>query len=516
MVSELPQPALLSVRGVSKSFGGVQALRNVDLEVRAGEVHALLGENGAGKSTLIKILSGVHAFDAGAIALDGRSLSFLSPAQSRGAGIAVVYQDLSLVESLNVADNLMLGREPLAAFGFIRRGELLARAKAFLAEVGVPLDPKATVASLPFAYRQMIEIAKALMGDARLLILDEPTSSLTADETRILFAAIRRATGRGVGVIYVTHRLIEVFEISDRVTVLRDGANAGVFVTAETDMKRLVRAIVGADVANSRAGPATARAGGAAAILSLANVSNDRLADIDLAVGAGEIHGLAGLIGSGRTEILETIFGLRKVRSGALSLYGEPYQPKRPEDAIDKGIALVPEDRHAQGLVLDHSIERNITLPRLPHLARWSWTQFRLAKQRAAAAMQKLSVKARGPLTLTRTLSGGNQQKVVFAKWREPTPRLLLLDEPTVGVDVRAREEIYGAIREVVAQGAGALLVSSDLAELIELCDRISVIVAGRVVKVLSRGEIKDAEGLHHLLQVFQSNDAVAAHELPA
>jgi ribose transport system ATP-binding protein len=514
LVSESHQPALLSVHGVSKSFGGVQALRNVDLDVKGGEVHALLGENGAGKSTLIKILSGVHAFDVGAIALNGRSLSFLSPAQSRGAGIAVVYQDLSLVESLNVADNLMLGREPLAAFGFIRRRELLARANAFLADIGVPLDPKATVASLPFAYRQMIEIAKALMGDARLLILDEPTSSLTADETRILFAAIRRATARGVGVIYVTHRLIEVFEISDRVTVLRDGANAGVFVTAETDMKRLVRAIVGVDVANSRA--ASASVGGAATILSLANVSNDRLADVDLAVGSGQIHGLAGLIGSGRTEILETIFGLRKARNGVILLYGEPYRPKRPEDAIEKGIALVPEDRHAQGLVLDHSIERNITLPQLPHLARWSWTRFRFAKQRAAEAMQKLAVKALGPLALTRTLSGGNQQKVVFAKWREPSPRLLLLDEPTVGVDVRAREEIYGAIREVVAQGAGALLVSSDLAELIELCDRISVIVAGRVVKVLTRGEIKDAEALHHLLQVFQSNDAVAANELAA
>jgi ribose transport system ATP-binding protein len=516
LVSVPHQPALLDVRGVSKSFVGVQALRDVDLEVRAGEVHALLGENGAGKSTLIKILSGVHAFDAGLIALDGRSLSFVSPAQSREAGIAVVYQDLSLVESLNVADNLMLGREPLAPFGFIRRRELMARAKAFLADLGIPLDPKATVASLPFAYRQMIEIAKALMGDVRLLILDEPTSSLTADETHILFAAIRKATRRGVGVIYVTHRLIEVFEISDRVTVLRDGANVGVFVTAETDMKRLVRAIVGADVANSRAALVSASASAAATILSLSNVSNDRLGNVDLTVYAGEIHGLAGLIGSGRTEILETIFGLRKVGNGALSLYGEPYRPRLPEDAIDKGVALVPEDRHAQGLVLDHSIERNISLPRLPNLARWGWTQFRLAKHRAATAMRKLAVKARGPLTLTRTLSGGNQQKVVFAKWREPTPRLLLLDEPTVGVDVRAREEIYGAIREVVAQGAGALLVSSDLAELIELCDRISVIVAGRVVKVLSRGEVRDAEALHHLLQAFQSTDAIAAQELSA
>ena len=237
----------------------MRALREVDLEVRAGEVHALLGENGAGKSTLIKILSGVHAFDGGAIELDGRPLSFLSPAQSRQAGIAVVYQDLSLVESLSVADNLMLGREPLAPSA-LSEARVDGAGEGVPSDLGVPLDPKAAVGSLPFAYRQMTEIAKALMFDVRLLILDEPTSSLTADETRILFDAIRKATRRGVGVIYVTHRLIEVFEISDRVTVFRDGANAGVFVTAETDMKRLVRAIVGADVSRGRAPAEAARA----------------------------------------------------------------------------------------------------------------------------------------------------------------------------------------------------------------------------------------------------------------
>ena len=509
-----PDAPLLLARGVAKSFGGVRALRGVDLEIKAGEVHALLGENGAGKSTLIKILSGVHAFDSGAIELDGRPLSFTSPAQSRLAGIAVVYQDLSLVESLSVADNLMLGREPLGPLGFLKKREIIEQAKAFLLELGVPLDPKATVGSLPFAYRQMTEIAKALMVDVRLLILDEPTSSLTADETRILFDAIRKATQRGVGVLYVTHRLIEVFEISDRVTVFRDGANAGVFVTAETDMKSLVRAIVGADVSRARAGAARAKTG--ATVLSLSKVSNDRLEGIDLEVGAGEIHGLAGLIGSGRTEILETIFGLRQVESGALAFAGAPWSPLRPAQAIGQGVALVPEDRHAQGLVLDHSIERNISLPRLPYLARWSWTQFALARRRAEVAMEKMAVKARGPSTLVRTLSGGNQQKVVFAKWREPRPRLLLLDEPTVGVDVRAREEIYEEIRQVVGGGAGALIVSSDLAELIELCDRISVIVDGRVARVLSRGDVTDAEALHHLLQVLQSPAAAEMQELSA
>ncbi|WP_298365504.1 sugar ABC transporter ATP-binding protein [uncultured Bradyrhizobium sp.] len=516
-----PQPSasLLTVGGINKRFGGVRALRDVNLEVVSGEVHALLGENGAGKSTLIKILSGVHAADSGTIEIAGRPATFDSPARSREAGIAVVYQDLSLVESLSVADNLLLGREPRARFGFVRKRELMARAEAFLGELGIPLDTKATVGSLPFAYRQMTEIAKALMGEVRLLILDEPTSSLTSDEVCILFDAIGKATRRGVGVIYVTHRLNEVFEISQRVTVLRDGANAGTFVTAETDMKRLVNAIIGTDrlaPAASRAAPAAARSFDSSPVLSLSGVSNDRLSAVDLSVMKGEIHGLAGLIGSGRTEILETIFGLRPAESGALEIEGRPWLPKRAADAIDQGVALVPEDRHVQGLVLDHSIERNITLPRIPHFSRWGFMQQRAAARRADAAVARLSVKAQGASSLVRTLSGGNQQKVVFGKWNDPRPRVLLLDEPTVGVDVGAREEIYGVIRNAARDGSGVLIVSSDLVELIELCDRISVIVDGRVARTLARGEIDDAEELHHLLQMYQASGQGLLQELPA
>jgi ribose transport system ATP-binding protein len=507
------------VNGISKRFGGVRALRDVNLEVRAGEVHALLGENGAGKSTLIKILSGVHTLDSGAIEIAGKPVAFDSPANSRDAGIAVVYQDLSLVESLSVADNLLLGREPRMRFGFVRKRELMAQAKAFLAELGIPLDTKATVGSLPFAYRQMTEIAKALMGEVRLLILDEPTSSLTSDEVRILFDAIGKVTRRGVGVIYVTHRLNEVFEISQRVTVLRDGANAGTFVTAETDMKRLVNAIVGTDrlaPAASRAEPAAMRSVDSSPVLSLSIVSNDRLHAVDLSVLKGEIHGLAGLIGSGRTEILETVFGLRPLESGTCVIEGRRWLPKSPADAIDQGVALVPEDRHVQGLVLDHSIERNVTLSRIPYVSWWGWMQQRAAARRAQATIVKLAVKAQGASSLVRTLSGGNQQKVVFGKWNDPRPRLLLLDEPTVGVDVGAREEIYGVIRNAVRDGTGVLVVSSDLVELIELCDRISVIVNGRVARTLVRGEIDDAEELHHLLQMYQASGQGVLQELPA
>jgi ribose transport system ATP-binding protein len=337
-----PRVPLIRVTGVTKKFGGVQALRGVNLEVLPGEVHALLGENGAGKSTLIKILSGVHAYDEGSIEIAGQKVAFESPAKSREAGVAVVYQDLSLVESLSVGANLMLGREPRTRLGFVKQRELMAQVSAFLREHNIPLDPRVPVDSLPFAYRQMTEICKALMGDVRVLILDEPTSALTGGEEQILFDAIRTVTQRGVGVIYVTHRLNEVFRISQRVTVFRDGANAGQFATADTDMKQLVAAIIGPRQAarQARTETVTGTTGHDAAhgatvgdelgtgrtesteqraasqqtriapVLTLSNVSNARLHGVDLSVLQGEVHGLAGLIGSGRTEILQTIFGL--------------------------------------------------------------------------------------------------------------------------------------------------------------------------------------------------------------
>jgi ribose transport system ATP-binding protein len=511
---------LVRVVGVAKSFGGVRALRGVDLEVFPGEVHALLGENGAGKSTLIKILSGVHSQDDGFIEIAGKRAAFDSPAKARDAGIAVVYQDLSLVESLSVGANLMLGREPRTRLGLLKKRQLMAEAGDFLRRHDIPLDPRAPVSSLSFAYRQMTEIAKALMGDVRILILDEPTSALTGDEEKILFDAIRTVTDRGVGVIYVTHRLNEVFRISQRVTVFRDGVNAGLFTTSQTDMKQLVAAIVGpahalakSDAADAAAPAPSARQAGAQddAILTLSDLSNDRLRHVDLALRRGEIHGLAGLVGSGRTEILQTIFGLRPVESGQVAVAGETFANCTPAQAIERGLALVPEDRHVQGLILEHSIERNLTLPQLPHFSRWGWLQQRAAAQQAEAAMSKLSVKAPGPSTYVKNLSGGNQQKVVFAKWSHPRPRALLLDEPTVGVDVGAREEIYGLIRGAAQEGTGVLLVSSDLAELILLCDRISIVVDGRLLKTLDRGDFGSAEDLHHLIQLSQFSQERAA-----
>jgi ribose transport system ATP-binding protein len=517
--SSSPRVPLIRVTGVTKKFGGVQALRGVNLEVLPGEVHALLGENGAGKSTLIKILSGVHAYDEGSIEIAGQKVAFESPAKSREAGVAVVYQDLSLVESLSVGANLMLGREPRTRLGFVRQRELMAQVSAFLREHNIPLDPRVPVDSLPFAYRQMTEICKALMGDVRVLILDEPTSALTGGEEQILFDAIRTVTARGVGVIYVTHRLNEVFRISQRVTVFRDGANAGHFATAETDMKQLVAAIVGPRHAAMQARQETATGTAAqtalsadektgapvahnAPVLKLSNVSNARLSGVSFSLRHGEVHGLAGLIGSGRTEILLTIFGLLPIHEGTIDLEGQPLAARRPADAIQRGVALVPEDRHLQGLVLDHSIERNLTLPRLPQFSRGGWLRAQAAAQQARIAMKQLSVKAPDASTHVKFLSGGNQQKVVFAKWNYPRRKVLLLDEPTVGVDVGAREEIYGVVHDAARAGTGVVVVSSDLDELLRLCDRISIVVTGSIERTVERAQLRHAEELHHLIQL--------------
>ncbi len=837
---------LLEFRNISKSFGAVKALRDVSFDLLPGEVHALLGQNGAGKSTLIKILAGVQAKDGGNIRVNGEESDFRTPAGARGAGIAVVYQELSLVPDMSVADNMFLSREP-KRFGLADRARILREARAFLEGHGFPLDPKAVVRTLPFAYRQLTEIAKALLGDVRILVLDEPTSALSAGEEATLFNAVAEAAKRGVGVIYVTHRLGEVFRLAQRVTVLRDGRNVATFKASESDIPSLVSAIVGpgdqhgrlatvvglgphgeqpsspnlvhlteaeagaARKAHFRIGialhtgasdwsrqqlagitkalhelgadlgpveyagfdaakqidqivamvksrpdaiiaipvdntmmaeafksanaagiklvlmdnaPAGMRAGndyscvvsadnmgigqiaaqllashipangtaavigfgrdffvtvqrevafkqwladnrpdvtviqttfadpsaagrvgadflaahpevsgafvvwdepameivkalraqgkavamttadlGSAAAMELARggmikgiaaqrpfdqgvaeaeaaiaallgkptpawiamppvsvtqrnlieafetiwhtpppeelvaahaaanppaapsqaaptpmsgedrgppvvelreASNDRLKGVTLTVQAGEILGLGGMIGSGRTEILETIFGLRRVRQGEYLLKGKPVTLNGPVDAIRKGIALVPEDRHLQGLVLDHSIERNLAMPRLARLTRAGMFLRGLAKSRADETMGDLSIKAPNTATPLKALSGGNQQKVVFGKWRNPTPDVLLLDEPTAGVDVGAREQIYALVRRAAGQGSAVIVVSSDLGELAMLCDRIAVVAGGTIKAAVSRADIRNEEQLHQLVQEMQ------------
>jgi ribose transport system ATP-binding protein len=524
-------PALVRCEGITKSFGAVKALRGVDFQLRPGEVHALLGQNGAGKSTLIKVLAGALQKDEGVLRLSGQETEFRTPADSRAAGISVVYQELSLVPSMSVAANLFLGQEPHNRLGMVRGREADRNARQALAKLGLKLDPRAIVERLPFAYRQMTEIAKALNGDVQVLVLDEPTSSLAEAETEILFDAIAEVTRRGVGVVYITHRLSEVFRISDRVSVIRDGSNVGTFNTADTDLHTLVASIVGPghealrrDEVEALSTTVTAAAPSLEVLegdepepaprlraLELRDIVNDRLHGVDLTVSEGEIVGLAGMIGSGRTEILETVFGLRRATSGEVLLAGEPVKLRRPGDAIAHGVALVPEDRHEQGCVLEHSIERNISLTQLRALRRFGMFRRRTSNARARAAMETLSVKAPSPETKLQQLSGGNQQKVVFGKWNDPRPLLLLLDEPTVGVDVGAREEIYGVIRRAAEAGTGVVVVCSELAELLLVCSRVAIVADGRIVTTVHREDIENEEHLHRLVQ--EAEGAVSVQE---
>jgi ribose transport system ATP-binding protein len=391
----------------------------------------------------------------------------------------------------------------------------VSAAQKYLDEQGFPIRASARVDSLPFAYRQLTEIAKALLGDINILVLDEPTSALSGGEEEILFKTVQEVTRRGVGVIYVTHRLHEVFQISDRVTVLRDGLNVATHKTSDITMDKLVSEIVGPghermteavmsveEGDRRRAfGDTSSSSSTAAPVVELRGVHNSRLNGVDLQVRPGEIVGLAGMVGSGRTEILETMFGLRRADEGEVVFHGEPVRWHSPRQAIAAGVALVPEDRHLEGLVLADSIAANVAMPRLPHLTRAGMFSKHEAKERAKAAVTGLNVKAPSIHTRLQNLSGGNQQKVVFGKWLKPQPKLLLLDEPTVGVDVGARDEIYGIIRGFAREGCAVVMVSSELIELQLLCDTLAVVHDGRITSTHRASEVKGEEHLHHLVQ---------------
>ncbi|MFJ5560775.1 sugar ABC transporter ATP-binding protein [Streptomyces sp. NPDC093250] len=514
---------------MGKRFGTVRVLESVDFELRAGEVHALLGQNGAGKSTLIKILAGVHSKDSGKILFGGEEVHFRTPADAKAAGVAVVYQELSLVPTMSVAANLFLGREPRKAAGVVDWRVLHREASRVLAENGLDLDPRQKVADLPFAYRQLLEIAKAVSLDARVLVLDEPTSSLTKDEEHILFTAMEGLRAKGVGIVYISHRMAEVLSVCDRVTVLRDGHDVGTYVTKEADVQTLVAGIVGPDRTEaldgvSTTGRADAPSGGAPAegapgsatrstpapstrptgrpVLELRDVRTARLNGASLAVRPGEILGLAGMVGSGRTEMLAAVFGLDRVTSGEVLLDGRPVSFRSPAQAIRAGIALVPEDRHLEGLVLGHSVERNINLTRLrAQSLRPGLVQRKESRRMAERLIERLGVKTDGPDTPVGRLSGGNQQKVVLGKWVEPLPRVLLLDEPTAGVDVGAKEEVYRLVRSLAAEGTAVVVASSELPELLSMCDHLAVVADRRVVRTLVRHDVRGEEHLHQLIQ---------------
>jgi ribose transport system ATP-binding protein len=496
---------VLEAEGVSKSFAGIEALRDVDFDLMSGEVHALMGENGAGKSTLMKILAGVHVDYEGAIRLAGAPARFSGVQDAERAGVAIIHQELNLVPELTAADNIFLGREPLILGTVVDRRRIVKAANALLRRLGIDIDAQSRVAELRIGEQQLVEIAKALSLDARILIMDEPTSALSASECETLFKVVRQLAAAGVAVIYTSHRLDEVLALADRVTVLRDGRRVLTAAIEGLSPGAIISAMVGRDVAMSRRKSAGAAG---APVLSVSNLTLDTLSrrgwrrvlkGVSFDLRRGEILGVGGLLGSGRTEILESIFGVaRGWRGGEIAIDGEPAAIHSAADARRLRVALVTEDRKALGLHLASTVRDNIALPSVEAMSRFGVRGFARESALAADMVEKLAVRCSGIDQVVATLSGGNQQKVAIGKWLATAPRVLLLDEPTRGIDVGAKQEIYQLIFGLAAQCLGIVVVTSEMPELLLLSDRILVMCEGRQTGVLS-GEGATQEAIMRL-----------------
>ena len=488
-------PPILVVSEVHKRFGGVVALRGAELAVRRGEVHAVVGENGAGKSTLINILAGAVRRDAGRVIFDGEDAEFRSPAESQRRGIAVIHQELSMLPTLSVAENLFMGRMP-ARLGWVNRRAMTMRARAMLAEVGLDVDPGTRVSELGVSHRQLVEIAKALSMGARLLVMDEPTASLTEHETQRLLALVRRLRESGVALVYVSHRFAEVFAIADRITVMRDGATVRTLETSRTTPAEVVALMVGRDLVPSSR-PAAPPAGDV--VLELRKLSRAGAIDgVSFSVGRGEIVGMAGLVGAGRSETARVIFGADARDSGEIVLDGRDVRFNSPGDALAAGVAMCAEDRKQLALFMDKAVRWNISIAVLPSLSPGGFIRARRERELAQRFVDRLRVRTADLATPVRQLSGGNQQKTVLARWLSTAPKLLILDEPTHGVDVGAKAEIYALVRELAGQGIAILLISSELPEVLDLSDRIVVMREGRVAAIVERAAADERTIMMH------------------
>lgn len=481
---------VLEARDIVKTFPGVRALDGVKLQVRKGEVHALVGENGAGKSTLMLTLGGVYRPDSGQILLDGTPISFSSPHDASRRGISIVFQELSLVPSLSIAENIFANRQPVGGLGFVDRNELHRRAREMLAlfELGA-LDPALPVKNLPVSTQQVIEILKALSTEPAVLILDEPTSSLTEIETALLFKNVRALTARGVACIYISHHLPEIFEIADAVTVLRDGRFVCEAVVKDIDESFLISSMVGRTI-HDIYGSRSPRSSFGPTVFEARGLGRDGFfQDMSFSVHSGEIVGFAGLVGAGRTELARAIFGADRPDAGEMWLDGKRIHASSPREAIDLGIGYLTEDRKTQGLFLDFPIRANFVSNRLDRFSRGPFVNDALSEARAIDAIREFRISAVGAGQVVKNLSGGNQQKVLLVIWIGIEPRFLIVDEPTRGVDVGARSEIYGFIRALAARGTAIMMISSDLPEVLGLSDRIVVMKNGRIAGALDAEE---------------------------
>ncbi|MFB7208929.1 sugar ABC transporter ATP-binding protein [Streptomyces sp. NPDC056255] len=479
---------MLTMQGVSKSFLGVRVLHGVGLDLEAGEVHALVGENGAGKSTLMKILAGEHLPDEGTLTIDGTAHSFGHPAQAQAAGVGIIHQEFALLEHRTVAENVFLGREP-TRYGLVDRRAMERRTAELLAELGeTGITPRTPVHELSVARRQTVEIVKALASDVRILVMDEPTAALADHEVEQLGALVRRLTARGIGILYISHRLREVFDLSRRITVLKDGRRVTTLTTRETDADTVVRAMVGRELGAyypPRAGPGEL----GEERLAVRGGGNSRIHGIDLTLRAGQVVGIAGLQGSGRTSLARALFGAAPFTTGTMTVGGEPLRPANPREAVRAGIALVTEDRKGEGLALHQSVADNALLVTRAVPARGGPA----AHRGVTALLERVRLHAHGEDQQVQYLSGGNQQKVVIAKWLAAGPRVLLFDEPTRGVDVGAKAAIHTLVRELAREGLAVLIISSELPELIGMSDRVLVMSEGRLAGELPAGATEEA-----------------------
>lgn len=497
----MQQNPIISLKNVHKSFGGVSVLNGVDFDLQKGSVHALVGQNGAGKSTMMKILTGVYTCDSGAIYIDGSKVKMNSYSDAVSHGISLIFQELSLIPTLTVAENIFLNREILEG-PFLDKKSMERKAHELLQSLDIDVDVHSRVENLDVGVCQMIEIAKALSVNAKVLILDEPTASLSEKETAHLFTLINSLKQRGVSMIYISHRMAEIFKICDTITVLRNGSIVTTKPTRDYSLTGLIEDMIGRKTAalttadEELASKCTGRP-----LMTVEHLNcGSRLKDVSFELREGEVLGLAGLMGSGRTEVVESLFGLNKDASGQVTINGQPYEIKGVRHAIDSGLALIPEDRRREGLVLMHSVEENLIVPIFDKLKRGLLLESKKVADIAERSISDMAIKTHSRKTPAFNLSGGNQQKIVVGKWLNSAPSVLLLDEPTAGVDVGSKREIIDKVRDFVGENHAAIFISSDILELISACDRFIVFYDGKVTATYNRSEITE-EVLQYAIQ---------------